>query len=157
MKNNEPVFRWLSLSRVKTGFENNHFAGEMFMSDYVRCPECGQMVHNFARSCPYCRSWVPTDRNNLESIMSRPHTAAAAGISITLLMAAGPFVSLGRLMVLSFLGAPIVYVVLSHFVGKLKYETQIWLAVVACGWWVPLLLIGGLWFAVGLAWGLWNL
>lgn len=127
------------------------------MSEYIRCPECGQMVYNFARSCPYCHSWVPTTTNLIEGINFSPAEAASFGIVIDLILAVnyfdiGGFLTLGKQIILS---VPLAFVLI-YLVGKLKYQTQIVLAIVACAWWIPIMIIGILWFFAIFVWALWN-
>jgi len=118
------------------------------------------MVHNSARSCPYCGSWVPTSRNGLEWLFSHPSRAAAFGLAIDLWMAGTAFGlirSTGKMLVLGFVGVPVATVILAHQIEKLPFNKQSGLAILA--WiWVPLVVVGGgLWLLGTLIWHLWTM
>ena len=128
--------------------------------DYVRCIECWQIVHNIARRCPYCGSWVPTRRNGLEWLSSHPSSSASIGFAIDLWMAGiafGLIRSPGKMLVLGFVGVPVAAVILHHRIARLPDTTQFKLVVLA--WiWVPLVVVGGGLCLLGiLIWALWTM
>lgn len=122
------------------------------MSDYIRCPNCGQMVHNMARVCPYCGSMPPTTRNIWEN--APPYAIAGAFIGFTL---GGVLFVLFGVSIFKAIFLSLVFAAISTvIVNKQPPKTQEMVAVLAM---LPFLLIAGgilLFFVLAFLWAIWT-